>query len=102
MSRKAFYLDLFERTVWTAIQAALAVLIETGLDDFKGWAVVRNAAILAVIKALAVNKLPWTARNSASTLPQEVDPPNEGGHFDPGMIALLIVVFIAGFLVGRF
>lgn len=79
MSRKTFYLDLLERSLWTAVQAGVAVLIETGIDDFKGWAVIRNAAILAVVKALAVNKLPWTATNSASTLPAEVDPPAEEG-----------------------
>lgn len=109
MSRKAFYLDMLERAVWTGIQAGLAVVIETGIDDFSGWAYVRNAAILAVIKALVVNKLPWTASNSASTLPEEVDPPNnefeddtarrkrlygDGGAVDWTIIAVCVVTTI--------
>lgn len=73
--RAVFYFDLLERTAWTAVQAAGAVLLETGIDDFNGWAVVRNAAILAAVKALVVSKLPWTASNSASTLPASIDPP---------------------------
>lgn len=78
MKRTTFYWDLLERTLWTAIQAAAAVLIETGVDDFAGWPVVRNAAIIAVVKAIVANQLPWTASNSASTLPAEVDPPANG------------------------
>ena len=93
MNRKVFYLDLIERTAWTAAQAAGAVVIETGISDFAGWAFVRNAAILAVIKALLVNQLPWTGRSSASTLSEKVV--EETGDVDRHMVTAVATAAIA-------
>ena len=65
-----FYLNFAERVGWTAVQAAGAVLIETGIDDFEGWAVIRNAAILSAVKVLLSTKLPWTSDDTGSSLPE--------------------------------
>lgn len=82
--RSAFYLDLFERSAWTFVQAFAAQIIASGLDvatpitnlslSEKALVAVIAGAV-AVFKSLVVNQLPWTASNSASTLPAEVDPP---------------------------
>lgn len=84
-SRKGFYFDLLERAIWTFVQAFSAVLIASGIDlaatDASLGEKATMAAIaggIAVLKSLAVNKLPWTAQDSASTLPETVDPPQGG------------------------
>lgn len=83
-NKAAFYLDLLERSVWTFIQAFAAQLIASGIDlagtDLSIGQKASVAAIggaIAVLKALAVNRLPWTAVDSASTLPEAQDPPVE-------------------------
>lgn len=84
MSRKTFYLDLLERTVWTFLQAFAAQMIASGLEVADGitnlsigekLVVSLIAGAVAVLKSVMVNQLPWTATDSASTLPAEVDPP---------------------------
>jgi hypothetical protein len=75
MSRKTFYLDLAERSVWTFVQAFAAVWLVTQNFDMTNLKVAAAAGGVAVLKALVVNKLPWTATDSASTLPADVDPP---------------------------
>lgn len=83
MKRSTFYLDLLERSAWTFVQTFLATLFidgTVGIDLPAGDKVklALAAGAGAVIKALFVNQLPWTANNSASTLPAEVDPPAIG------------------------
>jgi hypothetical protein len=83
VNRKTFYFDLIERTVWTFVQTFAATLVASGLDvgPVTNLSIGQKAVIallagaVAVLKSLAVNQLPWTAVNSASTLPAEVDPP---------------------------
>lgn len=83
MKRTTFYLDLLERTVWTFLQTFAATLVASGLDVApvtnlsigQKATVAAIAGAIAVLKSLVVNQLPWTAENSASTLPAEVDPP---------------------------
>jgi Mrp family chromosome partitioning ATPase len=72
MKRSQFYLDLLERASWTFIQAALAFFIVT--QDVN-WRVVATAGGIAVAKSLVAVNLPWTASDSASILPADVDPP---------------------------
>lgn len=75
MPKRVFYYDLIERTLWTGAQAALGFWIDyeaSGEFTYRG---ALYAAGIAIAKALLVNQLPWTAPNSASTLPAEVDPP---------------------------
>lgn len=86
MTRKTFYFDLLERALWTFAQTFLATLFVDGTvgidlpaDDKVKLALA--AGVAAVVKGVMVNQLPWTAANSASTLPAEVDPPaDEGGQ----------------------
>lgn len=85
MKRTTFYLDLLERTLWSFVQGFaggyVGVLFVDSLNDLPTSARLATAAgtgIVAVMKGLVVNQLPWTANNSASTLPAEVDPPANG------------------------
>lgn len=85
MKRSTFYLDLLERTLWSFVQGFaggyVGVLFVDSLNDLPTSARLATAAgtgIVAVMKGLVVNQLPWTATNSASTLPAEVDPPANG------------------------
>lgn len=84
--RSTFYLDLLERTGWTFVQAFAAQMIASGLDIAdpltnmsisQKATVAAIAGLVAVFKSLIANQLPWTAANSASSLPAEVDPPAE-------------------------
>ena len=105
MNRQTFYLDLLERTIWTFIQSFAATLIASGLDiatPITNLSIGEKASVaavaggVAVLKALVVNQLPWTAQNSASTLPAEVDPPaNEGGHGSHDLVMVLATVWLA-------
>ncbi len=72
--KKAFYLDLLERSVWTFVQAFAAFWITDGvldlgmaLDELAIAAAVAGG--LAVAKGLASTRLPWSDSNDASTLP---------------------------------
>jgi CTP:molybdopterin cytidylyltransferase MocA len=76
MSRRSFYADLVERTLWTALQAFLAALIV--VDGETSLQVAALAAAAAAVKAVVAVNLPWTAPDSASTLPAAVDPPADG------------------------
>lgn len=75
--RKEFYLDLLERVVWTFVQGFAAVWVLTGEFDMFALKAGAIAGGMAVGKSLIANKLPWTANDSASTLPEAVDPPKE-------------------------
>lgn len=82
MNRKTFYLDLIERSVWSFAQGFagcyVGVLFVDSLNDLPTTArlsVATGAGVVAVMKGLVANKLPWTATDSASSLPAEVDPP---------------------------
>ena len=87
MNRLSFYLDLLERSVWTFVQAAggtylaSTVVASTALMDLAATdrlSIAVGSGVLAVLKAVVSSRLPWTAANSASTLPAEVDPPAGG------------------------
>lgn len=84
MSRPKFYADLLERSGWTFVQAFAAQLIASGLDiagPVTRLSIGQKAAVAAIAGAVAVAKsliapqLPWTATNSASVLPETLDPP---------------------------
>lgn len=66
MNRKAFYLDLAERTLWTFVQAAAAVLIVD--QDFTPAAlkIALTAGAIAVLKALIASRI---GKPDASTIP---------------------------------
>jgi hypothetical protein len=70
-----FYLDLLERTVWTFVQGFCAEWILSGDFDARSLKYGAIAGALSVAKSLVSNRLPWTANDSASSLPAEVDPP---------------------------
>lgn len=106
MSRKAFYFDLLERSAWTWIQAFAAQLIASGIeisDAITNMSIGDKALVaavaggVAVLKSLVANQLPWTATNSASSLPAGVDPPaNEDGsvHWPTVAAAVLVVLIV--------
>ena len=75
MDKKAFYFDLLERTGWTFAQGFAAMFIIHGHLDEHVFQVAGVAGLIAVAKSLVAAKLPWTASDSASTLPEHVDPP---------------------------
>lgn len=70
-----FYLDLLERTFWTFVQGFCAEWILSGSFDGRSLKYGALAGALAVAKSLVSNKLPWTAPDSASSLPASTDPP---------------------------
>ena len=65
LKNKKFWEDLIERTLWTGIQAALAVLT-VGVADLENSWVIPIAIALAAIKAQVARKL--GDPDSASTL----------------------------------
>lgn len=75
LSRKTFYLDLLERVAWSFIGGFAAAWIVIGEFSDEALQIGLTAGAVSVAKGLVVNQLPWTADNSASTLPAEVDPP---------------------------
>ena len=75
MTRRAFLYDLFERSLLTFVQGFLAAWLVTGDFDQASLQIGLAAGAIAVAKCLIAVQLPWTASNSASTLPAEVDPP---------------------------
>lgn len=77
MKRATFYWDLLERTVWTALQGFLAAWLALGGIDGTTFKVAAIAGAGAAAKSLIAVQLPWTAEDSASTLPESVDPPQE-------------------------
>lgn len=109
MSRRTFYLDLIERTVWTFLQAFAAQLIASGIeisDAITNMSIGDKAMVsvvaggVAVLKSLVANQLPWTAQNSASSLPEGVDPPaGEAGDVTPGHVTAIASVIMAVILV---
>lgn len=74
-SRRAFYLDLLERAVWTFAQGFAAFWIVTGDVDGPTLKAALVAGGISVAKSVIANQLPWTATDSASSLPAQVDPP---------------------------
>ena len=80
MGRKRFYLDLLERVGWTFVQAFAAEGIASGSFNGFSFEVALWAGVIAIGKVLVANKLPWTANDSGSSLPREMDPPGGGGH----------------------
>lgn len=75
MTRKEFYFDLLERSGWTFVQGFAAEWIISGTFDARGLKFGAVAGAIAVGKALVAAKLPWTAKDTASTLPADLDPP---------------------------
>lgn len=67
------YLDLLERTAWTAVQAFLAVWIVTDADPFGPTAlkVAGMAAVIAAAKSLLAFQV--GSPNTAATLPAGPD-----------------------------
>lgn len=87
-SKKQFYLDLLERTAWTAAQSFLGVLV--GIQTFGGATEAEIpfeltlraagiAALIAVAKCLLGTQI--GSNNSAAWLPTHLDPP---GRTPPG------------------
>jgi hypothetical protein len=74
-TRRAFYFDLLERALWTFAQGFAAFWIVTGEVDGPTLKAALVAGGISVAKSLVANKLPWTADDSASSLPADVDPP---------------------------
>lgn len=69
--KKVFYLDLFERLVWTVIQAAAGAAIDllaTGEITFRAVAI---AGVIALLKGLVATRI--GDKNSAATLPSPPD-----------------------------
>lgn len=84
MNRLQFYLDLLERSVWTFVQTtggtwiASSIVGTTALMDLAATdrlSIAAAAGVVAVVKGVIATQLPWTAQNSASVLPEELDPP---------------------------
>lgn len=75
MDKKAFYFDLLERTAWTFVQGFAAEWILSGTFDARGLKFGAVAGAIAVAKSVIASKLPWTAKDSGSTLPEHIDPP---------------------------
>lgn len=88
--KSRFYLDLLERTLWTFAQTFAGTYVADELPFLSDGvrealeqmgatgrlSIAAGAGATAVLKALAVNKLPWTDNASGSSLPEEVvDPP---------------------------
>lgn len=80
--RIKFYADLLERTCWAFIAGFSGSYIAAGLvgsvQDLPTsgrFAIAAGAGLFSVFKSLAAVQLPWTASNSASVLPERLDPP---------------------------
>lgn len=80
--RIKFYADLLERTAWSFVAGFAGSYIAAGavgsvqdLPISSRLAIGASAGIISVFKGLAAVQLPWTATNSASTLPENLDPP---------------------------
>jgi hypothetical protein len=66
MWTKKFWKDAAERVIFTAAQAALGVIVATGLAGFAvsaGWVVVGTAAAAALLKAIIAG---YTGSNEIS------------------------------------
>lgn len=79
-NRKAFYFDMLERALWTFVQAAAGTWVGDAITDVSlPWrsklAIATGAGGIAVVKSFMAAQMPWTAVDSASTLPASVDPP---------------------------
>ena len=57
MNKKVDWGDWFERTVWTAVEAGLAILVVTDVSSLKAAGTAMAAAAIAGIKSLARAKL---------------------------------------------
>jgi hypothetical protein len=49
--------DIIERTLWTAVQAFLAVFVITDVSSLKSAGVAAAAAVIAAVKGLAASKV---------------------------------------------
>lgn len=82
ISHLKFWADLLERSVASFIAGFAGSYIAAGavgsVQDLPVTArlsIGASAGLFSVMKALAAVRLPWTAENSASTLPEKLDPP---------------------------
>lgn len=82
ISHLKFWADLLERSVASFIAGFAGSYIAAGavgsVQDLPVTArlsIGASAGLFSVMKALAAVQLPWTAENSASTLPEKLDPP---------------------------
>jgi len=73
--RKAKYLDLLERTAWTAVQAFLGVLVGVSLVDKIEWDTILVSAGFAALFAAAKCLLAFQVGNSESAAVPETRPP---------------------------
>jgi hypothetical protein len=98
-----FYWDALERIVVTFVQGfgiALVAIVEAtdqgyNFDTLFSAATLKAAAFgafLSLVKSLVANKLPGTAKSSASLLPKHLDPPQESGNTDAKTIAIVALV----------
>lgn len=73
--RKAFYFDLLERAGWTFVQGFSAAFVVHGQHfDEHTMGIGALAGAISVAKSLIATKLPWAKGDTASTLPEAVDP----------------------------
>ncbi len=57
MNKKMDWGDWFERTIWTAVEAGLAILVVTDVSSLKAAGAAVAAAGIASVKSLAKAKL---------------------------------------------
>ena len=57
MNKKMDWGDWFERTIWTAVEAGLAILVVTDVSSVKAAGTARAAAGIASLKSLANARL---------------------------------------------
>lgn len=97
-SKKQFYLDLFERSAWTFVQAFLGAWAAMGFDFNENvWQAALIAGAVSVAKNIAGTQI--GAMNSGSWLPARVDPPSGGiesrsNDHGAGEIELLVRVLV--------
>jgi hypothetical protein len=94
------YLDLLERVIWTAIQAAAAVWLLDTQFTVDGLKVAGVAAVIAAVKSLLAFKV--GAPTTAATLPARPDTEMGGdaGHADGVFLVAAFAIVIAGTVLG--
>lgn len=101
MFTKAFWLDLAERVISTFAQSLLGAFTADGLGLNLTWrgslAVAGLASLASLLKCLAALKV--GAPDSASLLPESVDPPQEDGYGLADALIFIACVILVIFLL---
>lgn len=104
-----FYADLLERTLWSFVGGFAGGYIGgaisgpvTDLPLSARLSIGVGAGLVSVFKGLAAVQLPWTANNSASVLPERLDPPaGEDGLTLVEVLVVVLAVAVVLILMGR-